>query len=565
MNANQQETATEMPRAPGPGSWEIDLTHFPRPATPIAERIYSTSFRDGFRVGSARYGVLLDHLAYASVDGWMYNQPVVVGAPRGARTPPKLVFQMVARLHPALRARARTAAAVFESKPWRQDVDRWQNEIKPERIRAHSALLACPVRALDDAALVTHALACIAQFAESARIHGAYTVPAMFPAGDLIAHAVEWSGLTPQKILATLASSSPISAGSEPTRDRLLGCLRGDAGALRRVESDGEPRAIVDDLARRTDETGTAARAYFDSVGYRALTGYDVSEPVGMEVPFVIVEGLRAILAGRAATGDASESIAQVRDRVPAPHRPAFDTMLEEARVAAAIRDERALFNDYWSAGVTRRALLEVGRRLTERGAVPAAEYAVACLGEDLEGLLQRGDAALADTIVARFEARKRAEKRTMPLFLGRKPEPPPPAAWMPTPLRRVHQATLAVLAAIFGDGTATSDQTVVRGIGVSPGSYVGPARVVHGPDDFHRLRPGDVLVARTTSPTFNIVLPLLGAIITDRGGALSHAAIVSREFGLPGVVGCREATTRIADGARVQVDGDTGECVLLA
>ena len=71
--------------------------------------------------------------------------------------------------------------------------------------------------------------------------------------------------------------------------------------------------------------------------------------------------------------------------------------------------------------------------------------------------------------------------------------------------------------------------------------------------------RRGDVLVTATTTESFNIVLPLLGAIVTDSGGLLSHAAIVSREYGIPGVVGCRDATALIADGARVRVDGDRG------
>jgi pyruvate,water dikinase len=66
------------------------------------------------------------------------------------------------------------------------------------------------------------------------------------------------------------------------------------------------------------------------------------------------------------------------------------------------------------------------------------------------------------------------------------------------------------------------------------------------------------------TSPYFNVVLPLLGAIVTDRGGQLSHAAIVAREHGIPGIVGTREATTKIADGTRVRVDGSTGEVRLL-
>ncbi|MDN5795772.1 MAG: hypothetical protein L0H79_08470 [Intrasporangium sp.] len=67
------------------------------------------------------------------------------------------------------------------------------------------------------------------------------------------------------------------------------------------------------------------------------------------------------------------------------------------------------------------------------------------------------------------------------------------------------------------------------------------------------------------TSPYFNVVLPLLGAIVTDRGGQLSHAAIVAREYGIPGVVGTRDATMTIPDGVRVRVDGTTGEVRLLS
>jgi rifampicin phosphotransferase len=73
------------------------------------------------------------------------------------------------------------------------------------------------------------------------------------------------------------------------------------------------------------------------------------------------------------------------------------------------------------------------------------------------------------------------------------------------------------------------------------------------------------VLVTRNTSPYFNVVLPLLGAIVTDRGGQLSHAAIVAREYGIPGVVGTREATSVIPDGAWVRVDGQTGEVRVLS
>jgi pyruvate,water dikinase len=77
---------------------------------------------------------------------------------------------------------------------------------------------------------------------------------------------------------------------------------------------------------------------------------------------------------------------------------------------------------------------------------------------------------------------------------------------------------------------------------------------------DFDRILKGDVLVTESTTEAFNILLPLLGGIVTDSGGLLSHAAIVAREYGIPGVVGTRDATDRIDDGTMVRVDGDAGE-----
>ena len=72
------------------------------------------------------------------------------------------------------------------------------------------------------------------------------------------------------------------------------------------------------------------------------------------------------------------------------------------------------------------------------------------------------------------------------------------------------------------------------------------------------------MLVTQCTQEAFNLVLPMLGALVTDAGGCLSHPAIVAREFGIPAVVGSLDATRLIADGARVRVDGDAGEVTLL-
>lgn len=119
-------------------------------------------------------------------------------------------------------------------------------------------------------------------------------------------------------------------------------------------------------------------------------------------------------------------------------------------------------------------------------------------------------------------------------------------------------------LQALFGSSEAAHDEFKLRGLAASRGVYEGPARRVSHPAEFDRIVRGDVLVTESTTEAFNILLPLLGAIVTDSGGLLSHSAIVAREYGIPGVVGTRDATRRIADGGRVRVDGDKGEVWVL-
>ena len=134
----------------------------------------------------------------------------------------------------------------------------------------------------------------------------------------------------------------------------------------------------------------------------------------------------------------------------------------------------------------------------------------------------------------------------------------------LPPAARRGMRAAGTMMANLFVDSDKANTETVLNGLSVNDGTYEGPARLVDSPADFGRIRQGDVLVTRNTSPYFNVVLPLLGAIVTDRGGQLSHAAIVAREYGIPGVVGTRDATRVISDGARVRVDGTTGEVHVL-
>ncbi|WP_285663692.1 PEP/pyruvate-binding domain-containing protein [Actinorhabdospora filicis] len=99
-----------------------------------------------------------------------------------------------------------------------------------------------------------------------------------------------------------------------------------------------------------------------------------------------------------------------------------------------------------------------------------------------------------------------------------------------------------------------------------TPGAHgvvTGTARVVRGPDDFGRVRPGEILICPYTDPAWTPLFTVAAAIVTETGGALSHAAIVAREYRIPAVVGVPGAITRVPDGARVTLDGTKGTLTL--
>lgn len=99
----------------------------------------------------------------------------------------------------------------------------------------------------------------------------------------------------------------------------------------------------------------------------------------------------------------------------------------------------------------------------------------------------------------------------------------------------------------------------LVHGIGASGGRVTGPVRVLHGPEDFPSVRPGDIVVCRATDPAWTPLFRVAGGIITENGGMLCHAAILAREVAIPAVVGAAGASTSLATRDVVTVDGIAG------
>lgn len=552
--------------APGPGAWEVEGAHFPRPLTRLAQRAILGNFEAGFSASTAKYGLGLDHLKPAYVHSCTYMQAVPFGAPPGAvKPPPKLVFQLLTRLHPGLRRRLRLSEKAMAERKWRSELVRWDTEVKPAAERAHQALQAIDVAALDDDGLGRHLQACFDQVGRMVVQHHDFTIDCALPIGDLLAHVHAWTGLAPAEVLQCLRGSTRISLGfAADELARLTDALRTTPEAARALSDERPPRSALDALLATPGAVGEAAKAYVERVGNRVI-GYDIADLRAIEMPEMLVKAVRAALEGaKPRADDGNERVARLRERVPEAHRATLDALLAEARFVNRLRDERGFYSESWALGLLRRAVLEVGRRAEAGGRLDSAVLAIDADLDELLALLSGSGGPSSEALRERATWRKTFSLTDAPPWLGAPPPKPPPAEWLPAHARRAARATDAFLSALFDEAPPVADPVSVRGLPVSPGTYEGVARIVVDERDFGRLQPGDVLVTRATSPTFNVVLPLLGALVTDRGGQLCHAAIVAREYGLPGVVGTREATRRIADGARVRVDGQTGEVLVL-
>ena len=104
-----------------------------------------------------------------------------------------------------------------------------------------------------------------------------------------------------------------------------------------------------------------------------------------------------------------------------------------------------------------------------------------------------------------------------------------------------------------------------IEGLGASPGTIEGIARVVKSPDEFNTVKQGEIIVCIMTNPAWVVVFSKIAGIVTDAGGVLSHSAVVAREFMIPAVVGTGDATSEIKSGDRILVDGDNGVVKILS
>lgn len=555
--------ATPKFEPPGKGPWELDSAHFDRPFPRYGRDLFARGFEEGQARSFERVGVPMKGFRVAFVHGFFYMQIVpLVGEPEaGAKLPPRWIFRLLSVLHPALRKRASTARRWLEGRGWRDDVRRWDCELKPALIARLTDLQAQDPRPLSDDALLAHLESTGAAMVDNFRAHFDTNPTTIYPVGTFVRAAREWTGAPAATVLAAIDGTGASTPGDEALC-ALAEALRASDDAVASLAGE-DPRAVLDALRTRDDAIGETARAWLRHVEPRMISTGDLTLPIGAECPELLVEHVRHALSQASASAPRADVASELRARVPEAHRARFDALLEEARLVHRLRDERSTHLDCWVMGLVRRGLLEAGRRLAERKLLRDVAHVVDLDHDELASLLSRAEGPTAGEIAARVEARTALKVDDAPEVLGADTLDPPP------PLEYFDTATAALLSALFEyvehmDGTSPLPEKkpsaeALRGFPASSGKYRGPARIAIAPEQFASVRPGDVLIARATMPSYNVLLPIVGAIVTDKGGALCHAAIVSREYGLPCVVGTRDATSRLRDGMIVEVDGDSG------
>ena len=299
---------------------------------------------------------------------------------------------------------------------------------------------------------------------------------------------------------------------------------------------------------------------YLDNYGY-AVYNLDFATSLPMDDPTAILETLKMFIAGKgknpyerqgASTGRRQEAVGAVQDRLKGLgiKRWAFRKSLKWAQSLAPLRED-GLAEIGLGYPQLRRLFAELGDRFARAGAMQDAGDIYWLEESELEQLVTTLDRGIPiENMAARI-----AERKT--LWQAQKRKTPPPQL---PPMKKYMGFNIEAFTAVHADEQVGD---IIKGLGASPGTVTGTARVIHGAQDFGQMQPGDILIATSTTPAWTPLFTMAAAVVTDIGGPLSHGSIVAREYGIPAVMGTGVATQRIRSGQSITVDGSAGTVTL--
>lgn len=286
----------------------------------------------------------------------------------------------------------------------------------------------------------------------------------------------------------------------------------------------------------------------------------DIAHPAWIEVPTPVlaeIEGYRAdparnpVAALRRSAAAREETLASCRAWLagyPAPVRQRFEQCVADAQVGIRVSEDHNFYIDFRCTYEVRRVVLALGAALVAEGRLDAVDDVFMLTLEQLSA------DDLRPLVAAAREEMERFRDVEPPSTVGAPPEEPAPAADGQRPvMARFNDQFWGAPPPPVPAGALAAGATV------SPGRATGRARIIRSIDEAARLELGDVLVAVTTQPPWSSLFARAAAIVTDTGGALSHCAVVAREWGIPAICGTGDGSTTIPDGAIVTVDADAG------
>ncbi|HMQ24588.1 MAG TPA: PEP-utilizing enzyme [Acidimicrobiales bacterium] len=547
--------------APGPGTWTLDRTHNVDPLPRFMDG-FLAAYGDGFSEGFRLVGAPLDRIEAATVNGWLYTAVRPLGGrPDGGGPPPRWLMSLLFRVHPELRRRHATARRTLAERGWTSTIDDWERSGRPSTAQLVDRLHPVDLTTLTDDELGAHVQRCSDVVAGTSRIHFAHAAIVALVSGQLIVLAARHRIAASDALAAVTGWSSAVRRPND-LADAVVDALRA-ADALDTL--DGEPVTLFDRIRSVGPAAATTLDAYLREIGPMPAGGISVADATILERPELVATTLRRRIDGSAGEDDlraAADRIAEdLADRIGDPDRAVWRQAVDDARRVAPVRDQTGALV-MTALGTSRLALLEVGRRLVARDWADAPDDAVDLLDREVRATLSASaggskpgpDAVSAEQLAARVAARRRNASLPPPDQLGPDSEPPPLDRF-PDAIAELSEAVFAFVSRFESTGDGTD--AVTKGLGIGDRPITGRAVVVHDLTDLDRVGVGDVLVATTTSPAYNTVLTICGAVVTEVGGSISHAAIMARELGLSAIVGYPDAM-QIPDGTTVTVDPTT-------
>jgi len=531
---------------PGPGQWNLDRSHFPGGTTPIMQSLLQQSIENAFREQWPLHGIPAETMSVAFVNGFMYTRlrPLVLADRPSSKPPPTFLLKILTRIHPEFRRRTKAAEITLTTSPARAVIQEWHQEIRPRLASVNLDFQDIDLSLLDNEGLGDHFNSVLTHLRSSMKEHFRLHGYDLGPLGMLLVESKRW-GLEGPEVLEALVGASPSTKAPLESLFKIKTLL----------EKDGVTPETLEDI-KESPAASAELDSYLKNRGSVLYAGYDLDTPTLKESPEIL---LATILAATDSTSNSNKPLkiaARLRERVPIDERLRFDEILHDAREAMDLRDDNGPITSEWPCGLLRLTMLEISKRLKSSAQLLEESHIFCLTATEITNLLTTDMGPTSEEISEREKNRIQQKLLDPPLTLG-PPETPPPTDALPAPLATTVSMVQVVINELGMDGTQeTESNKHLMGIGIGEKTTTGIARVAENAEEaMSRLQPGEILVTRATSPAYNLVLTLVGGLITAEGGAMSHAAVLSRELEIPAVIGVAKAMTNIEDGDIVEID----------